>query len=135
MTTRHSGFRQMFGALAPAASGATRTEMALVAPVLLFLCYGVLEVGRAIVVHGALNHVAGEVLDRAAADPAAGPEAIREVAGADLMFIDSDSIRHFAIRRVEATGGEPSRIEVQIDYDFRFLLPFGQETFSLSVGS
>jgi len=135
MTSRQPDSGRIFGRLAPASSGAIRMEMIFVAPIVLFLCYGVLEVGRAVAVHGALNRVASQVLDRATVNPAAGPEAIREVAASDMMFIDSDNIRNFAIRRVDAGAGEASHLEVRIDYDFRFLLPFGQETFSLSIGS
>ena len=68
--------------------GAALVEMALVAPILLVLLFGVWSVARAYNVRNTLDHAAREAARHAATiepwDPATSPDAVRAVADAEL---------------------------------------------------
>lgn len=114
--TRRDG-RLRFG---KAVSGATAVEFALVAPVLILIIYGILELGRALFTQGVLDYAVQEGSRYAAAHSTSTPAEIQAVVQNSFVGIDTAPVALTVTPTVNANGAR--KVEVSIVYPFPWIV-------------
>ena len=115
-------------AIARCASGAAAIEFAVIASVLIFVCLGVIELGRGLHVRSEMAFVADLAARKVLITP--------DVSDADLQVLANEAFTGPRPQDLDLTapvdeGGAWRTVTVQ--YSFSFLIPSIAETFDITV--
>jgi Flp pilus assembly protein TadG len=114
--------------IAGCASGAAAIEFAVIASVLVFVCLGVVEIGRGLHVRSELAYVADLAARQVLITPA--------VSDADLQTLANEAFTGPRPQDIDLTApvdeGGASRT-VTVEYPFSFLIPSISNTFNITV--
>jgi Flp pilus assembly protein TadG len=113
-------------------SGSQVVELALTLPVLLTLIYGVMECGRVMFTHAALNFAAEEATRYATVNYDASISDIKNIANDRLIVIDPAGITRFDVSSQLDPSDQTKLVTVEIAYDFQPILPIAWASFSLT---
>jgi Flp pilus assembly protein TadG len=113
-------------------SGSQVVELALTLPVLLTLIYGVMECGRVMFTHAALNFAAEEATRYATVNYDASISDIKNIANDRLIVIDPAGITHIDVTSELDTDDQTRLVNVKIAYAFQPILPIAWGSFSLT---
>ncbi len=107
-------------------SGQALVEMALVAPILLLLIMGVVDLSRAWNAHQVLTNTARDALRSAVVDdPTFSMERMRGRIEESLSIASMDpSLVEISIEGWKAGTGSPARIQLRYPFEFSLLAPF-----------
>lgn len=111
--------------------GSQAVELALTLPVLLILIYGVMECGRVVFAHAALNFAAEEATRYASVNFTASDEDIEMIAMGRLILIDPGGITSFGVVSELDPVDQTRLVTVEIGYSFQPILPIAWGSFSL----
>jgi Flp pilus assembly protein TadG len=112
-------------------SGSQAVELALTLPVLLAFIYGVMECGRIVFTHAALNFAAEEATRFATVNYNASTIDIETIARDRLILIDPDGITSFDVLSDLDESDQTKLVTVEIAYAFQPILPIAWGSFSL----
>jgi Flp pilus assembly protein TadG len=113
-------------------SGSQVVELALTLPVLLTLIYGVMECGRVMFTHAALNFAAEEATRYATVNYDASISDIKNIANDRLIVIDPAGITRVDVSSQLDPSDQTKLVTVEIAYDFQPILPIAWGSFSLT---
>jgi Flp pilus assembly protein TadG len=113
-------------------SGSQVVELALTLPVLLTLIYGVMECGRVMFTHAALNFAAEEATRYATVNYDASISDIKNIANDRLIVIDPAGITRVDVSSQLDPSDQTKLVTVEIAYDFQPILPIAWASFSLT---
>jgi hypothetical protein len=108
-------------------------ELALTLPLLLAVFCGVIESGRLLFTHAALNFAAQEATRYATVNYGATIEDIKTIARSRLIVIDPSKIIDIYVPPLEPDPVDQTKlVTVEIGYAFQPILPIGQGSFRLT---
>lgn len=105
-------------------SGVSAVEFSLLAPVLLALVFGVIELGRVAYTQGVVSFAAEEATRHAVVNYAFSEDDVRDLTEACLLGIDRDRIDAIVVTGPVNPADNTRTISVEVSYNFEFLLPF-----------
>lgn len=115
-------------AIAGCASGAAAIEFAVIASVLVFVCLGVVEIGRGLHVRSELAYVADLASRQVLITP--------DVSDADLQTLVNEAFTGPRPQDIDLTApvaGDGASRTVTVQYPFSFLIPSISDTFDITV--
>ena len=114
-------------------AGSQVVELALMLPVLLAVFCGVMECGRILFTHAALNFAAQEATRYATVNYDATIEDIKTIAKSRLIVIDSSKIIDIDVPPLEPDPVDQTKlVTVEIAYLFQPILPIGLGSFTMT---
>jgi Flp pilus assembly protein TadG len=113
-------------------AGSQVVELALTLPVLLAVFCGVIECGRILFTHGALNFAAQEATRYATVNYDASKLDIETIAKSRLIVIDPSKITGFTVSSELDPLDQTKLVTVEIAYAFQPMLPIGLSSFRLT---
>lgn len=133
MMLKHKDFRTWVRRCCRDDRGAAMVEFALALPVLLIILLAVIEVGRVVYAHGAVNFAAQEATRFATVNFDASIDQLEDVAMERLIGIRKDRIVSLNVASDLDAADQTKLVTVQIQYRHALLLPvFRQEAFTLT---
>lgn len=122
--------------LAEDRSGVSAVEFAFLAPVLLGLMFGVIELGRIAYTQGVVSFAAEEATRYAVVNYNISEEEVRDLTEDCLLGVDRDRINAIVVTGPIDPVDNTRTISVDVSYSFEFLLPFlPQDTIAISGNS
>lgn len=104
--------------------GVSAVEFALLAPALLGLIFGVIEMGRAAYTQGVVSFAAEEATRYAVVNYEISEEEVRDLTEDCLLGIDRSRIDAVVVTGPINPDDNTRTISVEVTYNFQFLLPF-----------
>jgi Flp pilus assembly protein TadG len=103
--------------------GATAVEFAVLAPVLLLMLFGTLEIARFLFAQNTVEAATATALRQAIVDPTMGTEALRERFVDALAGLDDGLIESFTVERTPEPGTTLQRVTVSVSFTFAPVVP------------
>lgn len=104
--------------------GVSAVEFSLLAPALLGLIFGVIEVGRAAYTQGVVSFAAEEATRYAVVNYDISEEQVRDLTEDCLLGVDRNRINAIVVTGPINPADNTRTISVEVSYNFQFLLPF-----------
>jgi len=116
--------------------GTAAIEFAFAVPVMVMVTYGIMEVARMIYTQGVLVYAAEEATRYATVHYEESVSQIQSVAESHFVMIDPARISQFTVTAPIDPDDQTKLVTVQIQYNFRLLVPFtDQPLVTLSASS